>query len=165
MRVYVLLAGYKVNDRGEVMPVIFLSQKYGMPAEWDTAEGSFTPFGGGREFNESEEEAANRELREEIGAEWVSLHRIPGVARPFGLKKLGMFGDLGLYQENRFLALQVDVGLASYRRLLSAVGARDEGAVVAIPYPHLDRLRPNIPPDILPAVEALFTVMVGFQHT
>lgn len=164
MRVYVLLAGYRADDRGKVTPVIFMAQKYGLPAKWASTEGLFMPFGGGIEHGESVVDAANRELNEEIGRPWINQHRLPAVTAPFRLPNLGQYGDMGLHQlgllgEAHFLALPVDVGLPSYRRLLTEVGTRDEGGVVAIPLHNLAALRSAIAPNILPLVEALFTKM------
>ena len=159
MRVYVLLAGYRADDEGQVIPVIFLAQKYGLPAKWAEAEGLLMPFGGGVEAGETVEQAANRELQEEIGDEWVAQHRLPAVSRPFGMDRKGKYGDIGLYGDNHFLVLPVDVGLAAYRRLLSATGARDEGGAVAVPYCNVAALRSAIAPHILPAVETLFAKM------
>lgn len=159
MRVYVLLAGYRADDKGGTTPVIFLSQKYGLPAKLASAEGLFMPFGGAQEAGETVEQTANRELREEIGDEWIAQHRLPAVTKPFGLDRLGKFGDLGLYDGNHFLVLPVDVGLAAYRRLLAAVGAREEGGVVAIPYCNGNALRDAIAPPILPIIRALFDRM------
>lgn len=160
MRVYVLLAGYRADDKGKTTPVIFLAQKYGLPAKWAEAEGLFMPFGGGVEDGESLEQAAKRELQEEIGDEWVSQHRLPAVSGPFGTPKLGMFGDLRRHDDNHFLVLPVDVGLQAYRRLLAAAGTRDEGGAVAVPFHNLNALRSAIAPHILPAVEDLFTAML-----
>jgi 8-oxo-dGTP pyrophosphatase MutT (NUDIX family) len=159
MQVYVFLTGYRTFDNGSTTPVVLLSQKYGLPVRLAEIEGLFMPFGGKVELGESIENAALRELSEEIGDAWIDEHRLPGVGSPFGLSRRGKFADLGEFGGNHFLVLMVDAGLPAYRRLLRAVGDRHEGGAVAVPMHNFEALKTAIAPHILPAVERLFEVV------
>lgn len=159
MRAYVLLAGYRTFEDGTTTPVVFLSQKYGLPKKFSSLEGLFMPFGGQIEVGETVDSAAERELTEEVGASWIEEHRIPGVSSPLGLPRRGRFGDLGEINGQHFLVLMVDAGLPAYRRLLRAVGDRHEGGAVAVPQSNLEALRTTIAPHVLPGIETLFSHM------
>ena len=159
MRAYVLLAGYRTFENGTTTPVVFLSQKYGLPKKFEPLEGLFMPFGGQIEVGETVDSAAERELTEEVGTSWIEEHRIPGVSSPLGLPRRGRFGDLVEINDQHFLVLMVDGSLAAYRRLLRAVGERHEGGAVAVPRSNLEALRTAIAPHVLPGIETLFSHM------